>query len=50
MENKNLVRFLLTFFLGWIGKNRNRTRKNPEEWIYNLYIGGFYGTELLAEK
>lgn len=31
MENKNLVRFLLTFFLGWIGSIIiNHTNLKPE--------------------
>ena len=31
MENKNLVRFLLTFFLGWIGSIIiNHTELKPE--------------------
>ena len=33
MENKNLVRFLLTFFLGWIGSLIiNHTSLKPEGW------------------
>lgn len=33
MDNKNLVRFLLTFFLGWIGSVIiNHTSLKPEGW------------------
>lgn len=33
MDNKNLVRFLLTFFLGWIGSVIiNHSSLKPEGW------------------
>ncbi len=33
MDNKNLVRFLLTFFLGWIGSFIiNHTNLKPDGW------------------
>lgn len=36
MQNKNLVRFLLTFFLGWIGSIIiNHTELKPEGYTSN---------------
>lgn len=41
MENKNLVRFLLTFFLGWIGSIIiNHTDLKPEG--YTCRTGAYF--------
>ena len=39
MENKNLARFLLTFFLGWIGSLIiNHSSLKPEGWKSRTWL------------
>jgi hypothetical protein len=44
MDNKNLVRFLLTFFLGWIGSLIiNHTSFKPEGYTSNTFAYIVFG-------
>ena len=39
MDNKKIVRFLLTFFLGWIGSFIiNRTSLKPAGWVSRTWL------------
>lgn len=39
MDNKKIVRFLLTFFLGWIGSLIiNRTSLKPAGWVSRTWL------------